>query len=130
MPQPVILVVADDGRVLDPLAGDLERRFGGDYRILAERSPTAAVATLERLAGGPDPVALVIAARRMRELGGLGLLGRVHELHPGAKRVLLEHRGEWKSGEPVVHAMTLGQLDYLLYRPWLPVEQYLYLPVS
>jgi thioredoxin reductase (NADPH) len=130
MPQPVILVVADDGRVLDPLAGDLERRFGGDYRILAERSPTAAVATLGRLAGGPDPVALVIAARRMRELDGLGLLGRVHELHPGAKRVLLEHRGEWTSGEPVVHAMTLGQLDYLLYRPWRPLERHLYLPVS
>ena len=26
--------------------------------------------------------------------------------------------------------MTLGQLDYVLFRPWLPVEQYLYLPVS
>jgi thioredoxin reductase (NADPH) len=26
--------------------------------------------------------------------------------------------------------MTLGQLDYVLYRPWRPVEQYLYLPVS
>jgi thioredoxin reductase (NADPH) len=130
MPQPIILLVADDGRVLDPLAADLERRFGGDYRILAERSPTAAVATLERLAAGPDPVALVVAARRMRELDGLGLLEHVHELHPGAKRVLLEHRGEWQSGEPVVHAMTLGQLDYLLYRPWWPLERHLYLPVS
>ena len=130
MAKPVVLVVADDGRVLDPLAGDLERRFGGDYQILAARSPTDALATLERLAGGPDPVALVIAARRMQGLDGLGLLGRVHELHPGAKRVLLEHRGEWQSGDPVVHAMTLGQLDYLLYRPWRPVERFLYLPVS
>jgi thioredoxin reductase (NADPH) len=130
MPSPIILVVADVGRVLDPLAGDLERRFGGDYRVLAERSPTGALDRLERLASGPDPVALVIAARHMRELDGLGLLGRVHELHPGAKRVLLERRGDWQSGEPVVHAMTLGKLDYLLYRPWWPLERNLYLPVS
>jgi len=127
MPEPVILVVADDGRMLDALAGDLLRRFGGDYCILAERSPTEAVTVLERLA---DPVALVIAARRMEGMDGLALLVRAHELHPLAKRVLLEHRGEWASGEPVVRAMTLGQLDYLLFRPWLPLEQFLYLPVS
>jgi thioredoxin reductase (NADPH) len=130
MPQPVILVVADDGRVLDALARDLGRRFGGGYRILAERSPTAALSSLERLAGEPDPVALVIAAREMAGLDGLGLLLRAHELHPAAKRVLLAHRGEWTSGEPVVRAMTLGQVDYLLFRPWLPPEQFLYLPVS
>jgi thioredoxin reductase (NADPH) len=130
MPEPIILLVADDGRVLDALAADLHRRFGGGYRVLAEPSPLAAVATLERLAGGPDPVALVVAARRMAELDGLALLLRAHELHPAAKRVLLEHRGEWASGEPVVRAMTLGQVDYVLFWPWLPLEQYLYLPVS
>ena len=130
MPQPVILVVADHERLLDALAGDLERRFGGGYRILAERSPAAALATLERLASGPDPVALVIAARQMRDQDGLAVLQRAHELLPSAKRVLLEHRGEWTSGEPVVRAMTLGQVDYVLFRPWLPIEQYLYLPVS
>ena len=130
MHPPLILVVADDGKMLDALAGDLERRFGGDYRVLAERSPTEAVATLERLAGDADPVALVIAARRMEGMGGLALLVRAHELHPLAKRVLLEHRGEWASGDPVVRAMTLGQLDYLLFRPWRPLEQFLYLPVS
>jgi hypothetical protein len=60
MPGPVIVVVADDGRVLDALARDLERRFGGDYLVLAERSPTEAVATLERLAVQADePVHLV-----------------------------------------------------------------------
>src|SRR4029453_6639887 len=130
MHPPVILVVADDGKMLNALAGDLERRFGGDYRVLAERSPTEAVATLERLAGDADPVALVIAARRMEGMGGLALLVRAHELHPLAKRVLLERRGEWASGDPVVRAMTLGQLDYLLFRPWRPLEQFLYLPVS
>jgi len=26
--------------------------------------------------------------------------------------------------------MTLGQVDYILFRPWLPIEQHLYLPVS
>jgi thioredoxin reductase (NADPH) len=127
---PSILVVADDGRMLDRLATDLERRFGDHYRILAEGSPAAALATLERLARGAEPVALVVAARRMEELDGLALLARARELHPSAKRVLMEHRGEWTSGEPVVRAMTLGQVDYVLFRPWLPVEQFLYLPVS
>jgi thioredoxin reductase (NADPH) len=130
MPQPFILVVADQERLLEALAGDLGRRFGGGYRILAERSPAAALATLERLAAGPDPVALVIAARGMEAQDGLALLQRAQELLPSAKRVLLEHRGEWTSGEPVVRAMTLGQVDYVLFRPWLPIEQYLYLPVS
>jgi thioredoxin reductase (NADPH) len=127
---PSILVVADDGRVLDRLATDLERRFGGHYRILAEGSPAAALAALERLAREAEPVALVVAARRMEGLDGLALLARAQELHPSAKRVLLEHRGEWTSGEPVVRAMTLGQVDYVLFRPWLPLEQFLYLPVS
>jgi thioredoxin reductase (NADPH) len=127
---PAILLVADDARLLDTLAADLTPRFAGHYRILAERSPTAAVAALERLAGEEQPVALVVAARRMEGLDGLGLLVRARELHPLAKRVLLEHRGEWTSGEPVVRAMTLGQVDYVLFRPWLPVEQFLYLPVS
>jgi thioredoxin reductase (NADPH) len=126
----VILVVADDGRLVDALAADLRRRFAGDYRVEAEHSSAAALATLERLAGTDEPVALVIAARRMEGQDGLALLLRARELHPSAKRVLLEHRGEWTSGEPVVRAMTLGQLDYVLFRPWLPVEQYLYLPVS
>jgi thioredoxin reductase (NADPH) len=130
MGSPVILLVADDDELLNRLAGDLERRFGGGYRIVAERSPAGAPVAMEGLAAGPDPVALVIAARRMEGQDGLAVLERAHELLPAAKRVLLEHRGEWTSGEPVVRAMTLGQVDYILFRPWLPIEQYLYLPVS
>ena len=130
MDRPVIFLVADDGRVLDALAGDLGRRFGADYRVVAERSPRAALAALAPMATAATDVALVVAARPMAGMGGLELLLRAHELHPGAKRVLLEHRGEWTSGEPIVRAMTLGQLDYVLFHPWKPIEQNLYLPVS
>src|SRR4029453_14115531 len=70
------------------------------------------------------------AARRGAGGGGRAVVLRAHELPPAAKRVLLEHRGEWTSGEPVVRAMTLGQVDYVLFRPWQPREQFLYLPVS
>src|SRR5919204_1912847 len=130
MSRPVIFLVADDGRVLDALPGDLTRRFGTDYRIVTERSAGAALAALASLADAGEDVALVIAARVTGEPGGLELLLRVRELHPGAKRVLLEHRGEWTSGEPIARAMTLGQLDYVLYSPWKPIEQNLYLPLS
>jgi thioredoxin reductase (NADPH) len=128
--QPVILLVADDGRVLDPLAADLGRRFGADYRVVAARSAAEALAVLGPLAAGPEEVALVVADHELPGSGGLELLLRVHDLHPGSKRVLLEPRGDWTSSEPIVRAMTLGQLDYVLFRPWRPVEQNLYLPVS
>src|SRR5919108_3075823 len=130
MDRPVIFVVADDGRMLDALAGDLGRRFGADYRVVAERSPRVALAALEPMVAAASDVALVVAARPMAEMGGLELLQHAHELHPGAKRVLLEHRGEWASGEPVVRAMPLGRLDYVLFHPWKPIEENLYLPVS
>ena len=98
MDRPVIFLVADDGRVLDALAGDLGRRFGTDYRVVAERSPRAALAALEPLAAGAEDVALVVAARTMAELGGLEVLQRAHELHPEAKRVLWA-RHEVRRGE-------------------------------
>ena len=59
-------MVADDERLLDALAGDLGRPFGGGYRILAEPPPPPAMSAMGRLAGDPGPVALVIAARELQ----------------------------------------------------------------
>ena len=121
MRQPILLLVADDGRVLEALASDLGRRFGAEYRILGERSPSAALATLEWLAGRPEEVALLVSAQRMREMPGVEFLVRAHQLQPSAKRVLLVGRREWTSTNPAVRAMTLGQIDDYLFEPWLPV---------
>jgi thioredoxin reductase (NADPH) len=130
MGHPILFLVDDRGRVLHALAADLTRRFGADHRIVTESSPGAALAALERLAGRTEEVALVVAAQRMAELAGVEFLLAAHELHPGAKRVLLVGRREWTPANPAVRAMTLGQIDTYLFEPWLPVGRFLYLPVS
>jgi thioredoxin reductase (NADPH) len=129
---PVFVLVDDDDGVLEALAGELRRRFGADYRVLAERSPEVALATLERLAAGSEAVALLVAGQSLSGTSGVEFLVRAHELHPGAKRMLLIGRGEWASGSahPAVRAMTLGQIDSYLFHPWTAPERWLYLPVT
>jgi thioredoxin reductase (NADPH) len=130
MSRPILFLVDDRPEVLVALAADLGRRFGGDHRVLTETSPVAALATLLRLAEEAQEVAVVIAGQRMAELAGVPFLLRARELHPGAKRVLLVGRRAWTPANPAVPAMTLGQIDTYLFEPWLPVDRFLYLPIS
>jgi thioredoxin reductase (NADPH) len=130
MSRPILFLVDDRPEVLVALAADLGRRFGGDHRVLTEASPVAALATLLRLAEEAQEVAVVIAGQRMAELAGVPFLLRARELHPGAKRVLLVGRRAWTPANPAVPAMTLGQIDTYLFEPWLPVDRFLYLPIS
>jgi thioredoxin reductase (NADPH) len=130
MSQPILFLVDDRPKVLEALAGDLERRFGSDHRVLGATSPGAALEALEGLARDGEEVALVVAGQKMAGLPGVALLIRARELHPSAKRVLLVGRREWAPSNPAVRAMTLGQIDTYLFEPWLPVARFLYLPIS
>ena len=49
-------------------------------------------------------------------------------MHPLAKRVLLVER-DYSARSPVVQAMTLGQADYHITKPWM-LEQDLYRAIS
>jgi thioredoxin reductase (NADPH) len=120
MAPPILFLVSDQGSVLEALSGDLARRLGVEFRILSERTPTAALATLDRLANQSEEIALIIAAQRMGEMPGLDVLVQAHELHPTAKRILLIGRRDWSATNPVVQAMALGQIDSYLFEPWLP----------
>src|SRR3984957_12788073 len=128
MSRPVLFALDDDAGVVRALHGDLSRRFGRDFRVLGESSAAAGLATLGQLARHGEPVALLIVDHEMPELPGLEFLARAHELHPAAKRVLLVER-DYSARSPVVQAMTLGQADYHLTKPWI-LEQDLYRTVS
>jgi thioredoxin reductase (NADPH) len=128
MSQPVLFVIDDDAGVVHALRDDLSRRFGRDFRVIGESSAAAGLATLRGLAGSGEPVALLIVDHDMQEMPGVDFLARAHELHPLAKRVLLVER-DYSARSPVVEAMTLGQADYHITKPWM-LEQDLYRAVS
>jgi thioredoxin reductase (NADPH) len=121
---PVLFVIDDDAGVVHALRHDLLRRFARDFHVIGESSAAAGLATLRRLAGSGDRVALLIVDHDMPEMPGVEFLARAHALHPLAKRVLLVER-DYSARSPVVRAMTLGQTDYHIAKPWM-LEQDLY----
>jgi thioredoxin reductase (NADPH) len=126
--RPVLFLIDDDAGVIRALRADLGRRFGQDFRLIGEESATAGLKTLRDLADQHEPVALLIVDHHLREMSGVGFLARAHEMHPLAKRVLLVER-DYSVSSPVVQAMTLGQADYHLTKPWM-LEQDLYCVIS
>ena len=114
--------------MLQALEADLARRFGNDTRIIAADGPEAGLARLAALADGVEPVALLIADQGMPQMTGVEFLTSAHALHPMAKRILLVER-DYTSANPIVPAMTLGQIDYHLVKPWFP-DRGLYPAVS
>jgi thioredoxin reductase (NADPH) len=126
--RPVLFVIDDDAGVVCALRDDLSRRFGEDFRVIADSSAAAGLTRLRGLADEHEPVALLIVDHDMSEMPGVEFLARAHEMHPLAKRVLLVER-DYSARSPVVQAMTLGQADYHITKPWL-LEQDLYRVVS
>src|SRR3712207_6489681 len=92
---PIVLVVEDESDVRARIRGELERRYGSDYRVSCERSALAALAKLERWRAAGEPVALVLADQWMPDLTGEEFLARAKLLFPDAKRALLVSFGAW-----------------------------------
>jgi thioredoxin reductase (NADPH) len=105
-----------DPGALAVVLADISRRFGNDFDVQGEASPEAALARLRELAAANAPVALLLV-----DAGAEDVLACAHELHPRAKRVLLVDR-DYSSTSPAVRAITLGQADFHLARPWADDE--------
>jgi thioredoxin reductase (NADPH) len=132
MSDPVLLVVDHDPRELTAFESALRRRYGADYRVLAERSPEAALNLLERLAEEGEDVALVAADLRLPEIDGVAFLEQAHALHRGVVRALLVAMDEYhtripfKEMDTIRHATALGWIDFWVVKGWTTPEEWLY----
>lgn len=123
MSAPVIFILDRDPSSFAALLSDLSRRFGKDFTVTGETSPDAALDALREMADAGESIALLLV-----DEGIPGFTTRAHELHPRAKRVLLVNR-DYSCASPAVQAMTLGQADYHIVRPW-PDPEVLYRAVG
>jgi thioredoxin reductase (NADPH) len=125
---PVLFVIDHDAGTARALRDDLARRFGEDFRVIAETKAPAGLSVLRGLAELHERVALLIVDYSLSGMPGVDFLACAHEMHPLAKRVLLVER-DYSAQSPIVQAMTLGQADYHITKPWT-LEQDLYRVVS
>ena len=119
--RPSLVVVDGNERELARTAAELRRRYGSDYRIVAERSAVVALARLEAMVASSEAVAVVLADQWLRELTGEEFLARVRDLHPHAKRGLLVPWGAWAdppTAAAIHRAIALGHTDYYVLKPW------------
>jgi thioredoxin reductase (NADPH) len=132
MTDPTLFVIDDDPRELATLEDVLRRRFGADYRVMAERLPEAGLDLLERLAHRGDDVALVAADLGLPGMGGVEFLERAHALHRGAVRALLvamDSRGTripFGALHALQRATALGRIDLWVVKGWVSPEELLY----
>jgi thioredoxin reductase (NADPH) len=124
--QPVFFVVDEDPAAVQTLAGDLERRFKADYRVMGETSAQAALERLGALRDSGEQVALIICYESMRAMPGSELLARSRAAHPDAKRILLVDFGDPRMLEVIAGGMALGHVEYYLTKPWRPLQHWLY----
>jgi thioredoxin reductase (NADPH) len=131
--KPVILVVEDDDEVRGRIRGELEGRYGGDYRVTCQRSAHAALDELSRLRSTGEPIALVLADQWMPDLTGEDFLAHAKALYPDTKRAMLVDFGDWgdrDTAEAMLRAMALGRMDYYVLKPWRRRDEFFHRTVT
>jgi thioredoxin reductase (NADPH) len=132
MTDPVLLVIDADPQELATFGHALRKRYGADYRVMAESTPEAGLEILERLAYRGDDVALVAADLRLPGTDGVEFLERARALHRGVVRALLvamdEHhtRIPFSELETLQRATALGRIDFWVVKGWVTPEEWLY----
>src|SRR3712207_2330886 len=122
--KPVIFAVDSGIESFRRIEYGLRRRYGAEYRVVCESSAMWAMKRLREIKVAGEEVALVLADQWMPDIRGTEFLARARQLFPTAKRALLVEWGDRTTQEPVLRAMTLGNIDYYVKKPEQPGDEY------
>jgi thioredoxin reductase (NADPH) len=122
----VFLVVDNDADDLATFVSALTSRYASEFEIRASATASDALATLATLSVAGITVALLIVSRDLGDADVLLLLQRVHELFPGARRVLSARYLDPSAFEFITGSLRTGRIDYFVYKPCTPVVTRLY----
>ncbi len=120
--RPMLLAVDPDPDALDRIEGELERSFGGDYRVRGELTAEDALHALDRAHELGQRVAVVLVDADLPAEERSGVLNEARSLHPDARRALLIDWGAWAEREKaaaILTAMAVGDISYYVLKPWV-----------
>jgi thioredoxin reductase (NADPH) len=131
--KPVILAIDDEQEELAKLEDELTSRYGSHYEVLCLSSPEEALRILQELVEAGQGIPLVLADQWTNSMTGVELLSIAKSLDAQIKRGLLVSWGSW--GDPatakaIVEAMTLGQIDYYVLKPWQVSDEFFHRTVT
>jgi thioredoxin reductase (NADPH) len=128
-----VLVVEDESEVRARIRGELDRRYGADYRVRCVSSAENALARLRRWREAGDRVALILADQWMPGMKGEDFLAEARTLYPDAKRALLVPFGAWgdrDTADAMLRAMARGSIDYYVLKPWRRADEYFHRTIT
>jgi thioredoxin reductase (NADPH) len=124
--RPVLLAVVKDPRQLDRIEGELQRSFGGDFRVRGEQNAPDATRLLRTVKDHGQPVAVVLVDDALPAGQRSELLALARSAYPDARRALLVEWGSWADRETasaILSAMAVGDINYYVLKPWIDRDE-------
>ncbi len=118
MQKPVIIVVDDHENDLALIEHELNKRYGADYQVIAEKQPQQAIETIQRLKQDQRDLVMFLANQWLAEIEGIFLLGQVQGIYPTARRILTINWGDRSTTQPIMLGMALGIIDEFIPKPF------------
>lgn len=112
----LISVVSTNDSERAAITGEIERRYGIDYDVVACRDRDEALELLGQSRSRGQRVAMVVAVQSPED-DGVGVLSRVREVDAHARRVVVVRWGDFESSQPVLGALARGEVDRWVLRP-------------
>lgn len=124
--RPVLLAVAPDPEDLDRIDSELQRTFGGDFRIRAEQSAHDAMRQLEQVRVNGQRIAVVLVDYDVPAESREKVFSFARSTFPDARRVMLVNWGAWKdraTAGAILAAMAVGDINYYVLKPWIERDE-------